>query len=435
MKRLFRNLLKICMADIGALVLGTVIGIAALLLADCVPECYMYYNLLNSMDMLENEFVDGVLVDGYNGTMTGNFTDCLMLENAVYHSPNHSGIEQMIFMYRGEHGDVGWAPGYSLSDYVNDVPFTREVEYARYWHGYLVFLKPLLFLTTVNGMRMLASVLQFVLAGAVCALCVRRKEVFLGMAYFLSLPFLYFFTMSFSLSLSICFYIVSFLLIIQLLWHEYWKEKNRYLWFFLAGGMLTSYFDFLTYPLVTLGIPLCVCLYLLEDKAGALLKRLFAYSLQWSIGYVGFWVMKWIATDLFWGGDIIATGWNALIERTGSAADESRLTGYIKVLLLNLAPYRNVAYGLLALGIVIWLVMLIFRKIITMADRKNIFTGTSEGAILWLVAGFPLLWFFVAQNHSQEHWMFTFKIFTVSVFAAICGVGKWMKTWRKDNAI
>lgn len=41
-----------------------------------------------------------------------------------------------------------------------------------------------------------------------------------------------------------------------------------------------------------------------------------------------------------------------------------------------------------------------------------------------LVAILPFGWALVVQNHLDEHWMFTYKIFSVSVFAVICAVGK-----------
>lgn len=40
--------------------------------------------------------------------------------------------------------------------------------------------------------------------------------------------------------------------------------EKRYPEFFLIIGILTFYFDFLTYPITTLGIPLC-CYFLLEN--------------------------------------------------------------------------------------------------------------------------------------------------------------------------
>ena len=61
-------------------------------------------------------------------------------------------------------------------------------------------------------------------------------------------------------------------------------------------GIVVSYFDFLTYPLVTLGVPLCLLLILQADKITYLqkIKNIISLSIAWVIGYLGMWAMKWM---------------------------------------------------------------------------------------------------------------------------------------------
>lgn len=399
---------------------GTLAGFLALALVFCLPTGRMKQHIGQSQTMIEQDFVDIGLIPGNAATLTGNFTDCLMLENAVYRSEEHSLLEQILVMYRGESGEGdGWAPGYSLVDYLDGVEQSREVDYARYWHGYLVVLKPLLLLTTFNSIRIMAGILQFILAGIIILLCGRRREELLGAAFLVSVPCLYSFTMYFSLSLSICYYIMSFALILQLLNHEKWETRGYYFAFFLIVGMAVSYFDFLTYPLVTLGFPLCVCLYL--DRSGwkEKLKKMVWYSAEWSLGYLGFWAMKWVLTDLLVGGNVIGDAIDTLFTRTESAEGYSRLGGFLAVLKQSIVPYTNWGFYLLALAIFIMLIILVVK------NRKCIDVNTAlQGGVLVLTALFPLGWLFLTQNHAEQHWMFTFKILAVSVFACILAVGK-----------
>ena len=129
--------------NIAVLVLGVLIGFAALLLVHLIPVEPMREHVYWSLGMIEKEFTNEVIVEGYNATLTGNFTDSLMLEHAVYFNEEHSILEQALLMYRGEtyydeSDPEGWWPGQSLKDYVEGVPQPREVTYSRYWHGYLV---------------------------------------------------------------------------------------------------------------------------------------------------------------------------------------------------------------------------------------------------------------------------------------------------------
>lgn len=123
---------------------GVIVGLAALLAVFCILVEPMQSHTYQSLPMLEKEFASFVLIEGYPGSMTGNFTDCLMIGNAIYKNEKYSLLERVIYVFRHEisEGD-GWALGYSLEGYLSGSQ-GHEVEYARYWHGYLVILKLLL---------------------------------------------------------------------------------------------------------------------------------------------------------------------------------------------------------------------------------------------------------------------------------------------------
>lgn len=273
-----KNLLRTIRNDLLLVLAGTFLGLAVLLLVHLLPLKPMQDHVYWSLPMIEKEFEDEVIVEGYRSTLTGNFTDCLMLEHAVYQAEGHSLLEQVLHMYRAEsyESEGGWWPGHSLKDYLENTPQPREVQYARYWHGYLVILKPLLLLTSFNTIRLLNSALQLLLAGCVVMGFCRRDAMPLAMGFLLSLPFLFFVSTYASLSLSICFYVMTISLLAQLGLDPLLVRKGMYGQFFLVVGMATSYFDFLTYPLVTLGFPLCVFLYLHGRETGAAIRKMAA---------------------------------------------------------------------------------------------------------------------------------------------------------------
>lgn len=399
---------------------GTLFGLLALLLVYCIPTEPIQEHIYYSLPLLEREFTDAKLVEGYPETLPGSFTDCLMLEHAVYRSDGHTLLEQVLHMYRGEsaEGD-GWAPGYSLIDYLAGQAQPREVEYARYWHGYLVALRPLLFLTSFNSIRIMSSAFQLILVGMVVMACCRKKEEQLGMAFLVSVPFLYYVSLFASLSLSICFYVMALALLVQLAWDEQLRTRGRYCEFFLITGMAACYFDFLTYPLVTLGFPLCVCLYLDRDGIRKRWQRLAGYSVQWGVGYLGLWALKWALSDILTDSSTIKDGLATIFERTDSVAEHTRITGFFSVLGQNAGAYLNGGFYLLELGIVIWIIRLIVK------NRKKI-TGNAirQGLVFLPIAFYPFIWFFLVQNHSEQHWVFTCKNFALTVFAGLCAIGK-----------
>lgn len=66
------------------LILTPMIGLLLLFLVHLFPVSGMKEHVYWSLEMIEQEFEDEIVVDGYPSTMTGNFTDCLMLQYAIY---------------------------------------------------------------------------------------------------------------------------------------------------------------------------------------------------------------------------------------------------------------------------------------------------------------------------------------------------------------
>lgn len=127
-----KNLLRTIRNDLLLVLAGTFLGLAVLLLVHLLPLKPMQDHVYWSLPMIEKEFEDEVIVEGYRSTLTGNFTDCLMLEHAVYQAEGHSLLEQVLHMYRAEsyESEGGWWPGHSLKDYLENTPQPREVQYA-----------------------------------------------------------------------------------------------------------------------------------------------------------------------------------------------------------------------------------------------------------------------------------------------------------------
>lgn len=412
--------LNYLIANLVLLFVGGMIGLLALRLVYFIPVEEMKEHVYQSLPVLEREFDDSLVIPGNEATLTGTFTDCLMIENTIYESKDYSIWQQIFRMQRGESGsEDGWMPGYSLKDYLEGTEQPAKVEYARYWHGYLLFLKPLFSLTTLSSLRIMSGIMQFVLAGLFLILCGKKGDSFIGIAFLLAVPWLYFFTLYFSLSLSICYIVLILALIFQIGMHERLIQKNRYSVFFLVLGMVTVYFDFLTYPLVTLGFPLCVYLY--KEKSGLrkMLKDSLLYTIEWDVGYVGLWGMKWVLADIFTGSGTIRDAINTFIARTDSAEGYSRIGGFLSVLQKNIEPYMNWGYFILVLGTGIFLV------IYGAKHRENFSSVNCREAIsLLIVSLYPFVWMLLTENHMEEHWMFTCKILAITVFACICACGK-----------
>ena len=88
----------------------------------------------------------------------------------------------------------------------------------------------------------------------------------------------------FSIDYAACFYIY---MIATLLPVSRDKAREKYIYIFMATGMCNSYMDFLTWPLIILGVPLTVYLYVERGSVIRQSRRLMGASAAWAAGYVG----------------------------------------------------------------------------------------------------------------------------------------------------
>lgn len=419
-----KNIIHLVRNHVVLLLLAPIVGLAALLLVHLLPTEPMQQHVYWSIDMIEQEFTDELIIDGHTPTLTGSFTDSMMLHYAIYSNDEHNTLEQVLRMYRSEScNDVnnpdGWWPGYSLMDYLEKSPQPREVEYSRYWHGYLVILKPLLLLTSFNTIRLLNSAVQLIAIGLVVMGLCQKNAYPVAKAFLVSIPFLFFVSTYASLSLSICLYVVLFALLVQLKWDNVLTEKNLYNEYFLIIGTLTSFFDLLTYPLITLAYPLCVYLFFHGKDWKHNVKKIMVNSVEWFVGYMGMWGAKWILADLFTDSTTIRDAINTITTRTQGVENTSRLSGFWEVISENLSPFYNWCYLLIGLVPLLFLLASLIKN-----DIKKVTLKLSNGVPYFLVALYPFVWYFVTQNHSIQHWQFTCRIMAVTVFAGILGMNR-----------
>ena len=388
-------------------------GFALLLLVHLLPTSDMKANVYSSVDSIEAECFDELMIDDYSATLNGNFTDCLMLHYSIY-DEDHSLLDQTLNMYRSESDpEEEWWPGRSLLDYLNGVPVSKEVSYSRYWHGYLVVLKPLLLFTSFNSIRLLNAGLELMLLCLVLIMFSKKGYSKIALSFAASLPFMFFFSSFASLSLSICMYILLVEMLIIASFNGKLSERERYTTFFLIAGAATSFFDFLTYPLVTLAFPLIAVIGMNEKKMSKSFVSFFKHSLFWVVGYVFMWASKWLLCAAVFGKGALTDALNTVSVRT-SASEGGRIAGFANVLKNNLSPYANRAFALLALFVLIIIAVGIIKT-----GLIKTFAKFSSNIPLLLIGLTPFVWWFAASNHSSEHWVFTCRIFSIFVFAIV----------------
>lgn len=406
LRRLFRG--------IGIGFSGIAVGIVLIIVSFCLPEEPMQDHLRESIPTLTKYLGSSEMIVGYQSSFDGSFTDGIMLQNAVY-DEGHTILEKAMGIYRNGWENDLWYPRETLVEYLNGVA-TEEYSYARYWHGYLVLLKPMLMLFNLEEIYFLNQIVQMLLLLFVVGSLVKKNKAKYAVCYGLAYLFLVPVVMPMTLSLSICFYLYLIINSLQMCLHNKWAEKGWYAYVFLVIGMVTSYADFLTYPIVTLGIPMAMYFVLSKgEECKKAVGRIITYSATWGIGYIGMWASKWLLGSLVLKENILQDAGNTLAQRMDAITYDSRLLSFISVVWYNLKMYKALPYILLVVMLLIVITVLVIRY--PAKNKKQIMRGCLPYIIISIM---PFAWYAVALNHSGEHYMFTFRALIVTAFAGSC---------------
>lgn len=292
-----------------------------------------------------------------------------------------------------------------LIDFVNEKESVDEsFEYPRYWHGYLIILKPLLLFMNYNQIRYLIFALIVILLTVLSVLIYKRFNIWYMLSFIFSILIADILISSICINAAICF-LISLIASIYIICKKN-EIKNIYLIFFFIG-ILTNLFDFLTNPILTLCFPV-ITYFMINEKKENWLKQLILISINWGIGYMGFWITKWIITDILFDKNVIENAILQVIYRTSGESIS------IITLLERLRMFSGThVFVLIILLLCIYIVLLFINR----KNKENIVNITYLGIGL-----IPVIWYTVLKNHSAVHAFFSYRNFSVVIYSLLVGI-------------
>lgn len=419
------------------LLIGGCIGFALLLLAYMIPTDRMVENARASIALFEQEGMSPQLIYGYKATTLDNYTDAWMLRNAFYDG-QESVLQKAMNVYY-----YGYTDGHTNNVCESMIAYLRGEEgyeratYTEYWHGYLIILKPLLYLFDYGDIRQILKFAALALLIYVCILLERKHMARVIPAFVAAMCCVESATIGMSLQYTSVFIIaMSFSIFIlkscpDALGNTENTENTgntrmavRIELLFLVIGMCTSYFDFLTYPIFTLGMPLLfwtLCMGMAGRNTGLPMMAI-NNALHWAVGYAGMWAQKWILYTILTGENLVAVGIRSVLYRSGREAGGESV-GYFETLSENIEVICKYPY-----------VLAVFAGILLAIGGKEACAMASKEVLITclLIAALPPLWYAISVNHSYIHTYMTYKGLSISVFAVLCAITE-MKNLIKKN--
>src|SRR3989344_2108857 len=141
-----------------AVVLGTAF-FAMLVLVCTIPSSVINSTLSDSVATLKKEGLYPSVGFPWRKIVLDNFPDSVML-NIAYSVDSSDPVRSAIRTVQFD-GDDNAADQILNLEKLNKKQNIHETVYERYWHGYLVFLRPLLAITSYAGVRIVLTGLLF----------------------------------------------------------------------------------------------------------------------------------------------------------------------------------------------------------------------------------------------------------------------------------
>lgn len=405
----------------GYVIVSVALGCLLMILVYKLPTEPMAANIARSSEIFNYEGVYPSWTVGYKSTQLDNWTEGYVLCSAIYPVKNtvKDAMNNPIIEYEGERITL------SLTLQANKVPgetFSRG--YGRYWHGLLVVLKPLLLFFDVGDIRILNMMLQMVLLLGITVSLVEKgyKKIIpsLVLAVIIINPVTI--PMSFTFSAEYILMLIACLIVVNK--HTALKKKDKYFEFFCILGCMTAFFNEMSYPVVTLGIPLFLYLVMEEKEWKQKVVDEVSLSASWVLGYGGMWIGKWVCGSLLTGNNYFL---DAFSQANSYVVTDITEPSILDRIWKNISVIARWPYVIIILVVILWFIVE-YRKV--SFDEKYMLSVLKENIPFFMLALYPFVTYIALGNgYSYNHYWFSYRLLAITAAA-----GSYLfRVVKKDN--
>ena len=388
-------MLKVFIKYIATIFALAFLGYTLIVLAYLIPQDNIEKNLHDGFDHMAEMGITPQIVQGYKSTQLDYYTDYIKLAITSYDG------DENVFVKAAKNFRIG-----------NTYGQTEKVEYGWYWHGYIIFLKPIFFFMTYWDFKVVNIMLS--IGSVIVTVYLLMKHGFKEFVppYFLALVIINPIVVALSFQFSPCYYVMHLVLCYLIIYGN--KRKVEIPLVFFIGGILVTYFDLLTYPLVVYGVPIAFVAHMMmteHEKISDIMKKILVCGVTFILGYglmfVSKFIIGWIITD----GDIVSVAVEHILLRMSGNGLENDIRR-IDAIYRNVQVFAHLPYCTL---FAIVLIIAVVRCLIGI--RKQGVKGLLYLLSCAFIFILPFVWYFVLANHSHIHYFFTSRALAVSAAA------------------
>lgn len=387
-----------------------VLAYLSLVLVYCIPtDTNMKENMKNSCDKFQGEVYQHNYMER-RSSLNDIYSDAIFLCIAAEDLTDTPFVEAIKDKFNSP--SAALYPQYDISKLYDpdnfifeDYPYQEDYEYdyGRYWHGYLIYLKPLLYFFDYGVIR---TILMFSITALFAYLLISVYKV----KKYLCVPIVivYIFINPVLVGLSLMYFPMTMLAMLYMLFivkFKRWLQNNTHLAItFMIFGAFVNFFDMMSFPFICLFIPLAFYLAIsnksLKDN---FISMIFAV-IFWAVGYF---VMMGTKLLLFG----MVCGEEQFTASLSKAGDWFNTEDSIIAIIYN-AFYE----GTQPLVLFATLVIILYTIYLIIINRK-IYLKYLIPLILISLA--PLAIMFILKHHTEYHLQFSYREFAITIFALI----------------
>lgn len=369
-------------------------GCLLLILVNMLPKERIRLNIENSVALFEFQGDYPYMGVKETAYAMDNWTEAVLLDmyytadserpiysafvTTEYRPENSTGVQRLMTLVQ----DKKW----ESSD--------RLLPRSSYWLGYGIFLRPLLYMFNYSQCRMLLNVVAYAALMLIVGVIGKRLNWYTAVGFGTIMAIFHYYVLSLQYTLGIFCVLIAFAAILYIL---YAKKEISYLYLMFVVGILTAYFEWLSIPLITFGLPVLIALSKKsqngENKFSELFNCVWQSGIGWCLGYGIMILAKNVAAMTVIGSD----AWTYFVERlTADSANAMTLKDFVKAV-LNLFycvfPFSFLGGNwerLLLIGIVVLACILIVIR------RKQ---NRARNVMLAIVGVSPMVWYAMFPGH------------------------------------
>lgn len=401
------------------------------------------YQIIKTLDVYNDNYTDSIMINtaysidntnpiysymsgrkNFNNQITRNSLEDTSGELISINPSNEESIKNNSIIVSER-----YEPVIELNEFINGKIHT-SINYARYWHGYLPFLRILLLIFNISQIRIFLLILFTIILFYLVYLINKKLGTIIAFLFGFSLIVYDYFLVPYSLQNAPIFLVMLISCIILL--KNLDRIKDFSLFTFIIG-CIANFVDFLTVPIITLGFPLL--LYICYKQQNNLknresIKIIFKSTLTWFVGFGLTWISKWILFDFIYNNNLLELALNQIIYRsTGNLnfgisnllkSTENKIIIELLLILGELSSkgliYASIAFVVISIPLAIYIKK--FHIKLTVLKFKVM---VQQCFPLIIISVLPLLWYILLSSHTTKHLFFTYRNMSIFLFAiSIC---------------